>query len=89
VEALEAGEQLRGGATARANHMPVVAALATIGVTGDARLAVVAAEDAICTRRRAFVEERRFGGLSDEVVPNLLDRHRLDLLRVAGCRVKS
>jgi hypothetical protein len=43
TEALEAGEQLRGSATARANHMPVVAALATVGATGDAGFAVVAA----------------------------------------------
>jgi hypothetical protein len=66
--------------------MPVVAALATIGATGNARLAVVAAGDAVRARRRAFVEERRFGSLGDEVVPDLLDRHSFDLLAVAGCR---
>jgi hypothetical protein len=69
--------------------MPIVAALATVGACSNARLAVVAAGDTVRARRRAFVEERRLGGLGDEVVPDLLDRHRLDLLAVVGCRLKK
>jgi hypothetical protein len=63
--------------------------LAAVGAASDAGLAVVATGDTIRTRRRAFVEERQFGDLGDEVVPNLLDRHCLDFLGVASCRLKK
>jgi hypothetical protein len=49
-------------------------------------LAVVTVGDAVRTSGRTFVQERRFGSLSNEAVPDLLDRYRFDLLRVAGCR---